>query len=280
MTRKYTKDELISELQRFHRENGRVPKIKDIQTKFGYPDFNNYRNHFGSWNNALKAAGLKINKIQSSLDRTETCLYCGKRADEIPGFVHWVYPNGKRFCHQHGQNSDYVTKNLDPKSTNGKAFVSQRIVANVLSLELKDDCNCSISHTYPYDLYNKNRYNYINVKDSKLHHRQNQSTYWEFNLNQKMIPDTYVMLGYDKDRKNILRVWITDAIDDLVFNDKIGKLLKWKTISNSYESLKEAEPWEVDPKPYDDMLRLMSRKRKETNGKECVLDSCNLNRSN
>lgn len=274
----YDKEFLISELHRFYDENDRVPMSSDMLAKNGYPAAGAYQSHFGTWNNALEAAGFEINKKRRELDGTETCSYCGKRADEIPGFRSWVYPNGIRHCEQHGANGipDYIKGNLDKNSSRGKATISEQVVKNVLNIEDKHDCNFAYDFNYKIDLYHKDRYKYINVKDSKLHDREGQNHFWYFDLTQKELPDTYVMLGYDEYRKNILHVWITDAVDDLVFNEKTEKLLKAKTIMNSYKGLKNAKPWEVDPKPYDDMLRLMSRKRKETNGKECFLSNDDL----
>ncbi len=276
----YNKEFLIEELHRFYNENGRVPVGADLTTESGYPTIGTYQYYFKTFNKALEIAELKFNRHTSILDGTEVCSYCGKRADEIPRFRTWLYPNGKRYCEQHGYSGrgglpDYVKKELNPKCTIGKAIVSQRVVANVLGLDLKDDCNCSISHTYPYDLYHKDKYKYINVKDSKLYYRKKQNPYWRFNLTQAIIPKTYICLGYDNDRKNILHVWISDRLSDLVLDEEL-EYKQFLTITNKQKGLKKAEPWEIDAKPYDDMLHLMSQKRKETKGKECVLDSSDL----
>ena len=63
MPRKYTREFLILELQRFHKENGRVPTAHDMTNKNGYPSHRTYRNYFGSWNNALETAGFELNRI-------------------------------------------------------------------------------------------------------------------------------------------------------------------------------------------------------------------------
>ena len=59
----YTKKFLILELQRFHMKRNRVPRYNDMTLKNGYPSGEAYRRHFGTWNDALKLAKLKINKI-------------------------------------------------------------------------------------------------------------------------------------------------------------------------------------------------------------------------
>ena len=64
MSKKYTKKFLISELQRFIEKNGKNPKQINMQIKFGYPSYATYRDQFGSWNDALTAAGLEVNQYQ------------------------------------------------------------------------------------------------------------------------------------------------------------------------------------------------------------------------
>lgn len=276
MPKTHTDEFLISELHRFVNEFGFVPTAISIGVMKDYPSAQAYKSHFGTWNNGLKFAKLELNC--SVLDGTEVCSYCGKRADEIPNFKHWLYRDGIRYCMRHGNSGkggkpDYVTKNLDSKSNVGKGFVSQRVVAKTLDLELKNDCNCSIGFNAPYDLYNEDGYNYINVKDSHLQ----KDNAWHFHLKHKKIPDTYIMIGFDEERKNILHVWITDAVDDLTYDEKNERLKRSISITNNIDSgLKRAKPWEVDAKPYDDMLHKMSEKRKETNGEECFLSNDNL----
>ena len=120
-------------------------------------------------------------------------------------------------------------------------------------------CNCSIGFNAPYDLYNKDRYGTINVKGSKLHINYNR---WHFCLLNKEIPDTYIMLGFDENIKNILHVWVTNPLDDLIYNKKTIGIKH-----DVYSGLKRAKPWEVDPKPYNNALHSMS------------LDNCSVLRS-
>ena len=51
----YTKQELIDNLKQLRVKLGRNPVMKDLRTPSSYP----YINTFGTWNNALKAAGMK-----------------------------------------------------------------------------------------------------------------------------------------------------------------------------------------------------------------------------
>lgn len=58
----YTKEFLIDELQRFYKENNRVPIYNDFTNNPLYPSFSVYSRKFNSWNDALKLAGLKVNR--------------------------------------------------------------------------------------------------------------------------------------------------------------------------------------------------------------------------
>ena len=60
---KYTEQQLIDELHRVSEEHcdGETPRIKDLQ-EHGKVSQTPYRTHFGSWNNALQEAEMKINR--------------------------------------------------------------------------------------------------------------------------------------------------------------------------------------------------------------------------
>ena len=115
----YTKEFLISELQRFHRENGRVPRRIDMQPKFGYPSYQAYTTHFITFNNGLEAAKLKVNQIRYKLNGTEICVYCEKRTNEILGHAGWYYYDNIRYYNKCGRLSriyDCKKGKLDKKA--------------------------------------------------------------------------------------------------------------------------------------------------------------------
>src|SRR3972149_6251004 len=55
--------------ERFFKENGRSPTWEDFSNNRKYPSFKTYQRHFGSWNKALKMAGLQINYFTEYTDR-------------------------------------------------------------------------------------------------------------------------------------------------------------------------------------------------------------------
>lgn len=274
----YTDEELISELHRFYDENDKVPTQLDMTTKNGYPSYGTYVGHFGTFNNVLRLVGFEVNTTHEKRIGLETCCKCNNYLKQNQHYYTKGLLEGEVMCHScYGKSmSDYKNGKLNKESTIGKATISEQVIKNVLNLEERHDCNFACGFKHPVDLYHKEKYKYINVKDSKLHCSITQSSHWKFNLSQKVIPDTYIMVGFDEDRKNISHVWITDAIDDLTYNEKKGRPLSSKTITNVYESLTKARAWEVDSKPYNDMLHLMSQKRKDNNGEKCFLRNDDL----
>jgi len=87
--RPLTDDELINELKRFFKENGRSPTIRN-QLEYGWTTFSN---RFGSWNNALTAAGLSHN---DSIYGVKTEGKDGFIYDSISESIvaNWLYDNG------------------------------------------------------------------------------------------------------------------------------------------------------------------------------------------
>jgi len=61
-----SKEELLQDLHRFVDNEGRLPEYKELKVSNGYYDINRYVRNFGSMNNALEIAGLKI-KINENL---------------------------------------------------------------------------------------------------------------------------------------------------------------------------------------------------------------------
>lgn len=68
-------DELLNHLREMSEKLGRTPRVSDIDDADNRPSSVHFHKQFGSWNNALRAAGLEINKIGGSR-YTEEELLC------------------------------------------------------------------------------------------------------------------------------------------------------------------------------------------------------------
>ncbi len=55
----YTDKELLEYMIQFDKDNGRIPLANDFNNNHRYPNCGTYVNRFGSWNNAIRRAGLK-----------------------------------------------------------------------------------------------------------------------------------------------------------------------------------------------------------------------------
>lgn len=245
LNRGYTNKEfLINELKRFYEIYGKSPTSDDMGKHGGFPSMRGYRDYFNSWNDALEAAGLNLNMTNEKRTGLETCCVCGDYKKENQRWITKGLPKGQVMCTRcyKKYNSLYMNGSLSVNSDLGFALVSEKVVAKTLGLNEKQECNISVKFTYKYDLYDNDKYYDINVKASHLL----KHNAWVFTFKNKYTPSTYILVGFDENRKNILHVWITDPLDDLTY-DKVTI-----SITNSERGLKRAKPWEVDAKPYND----------------------------
>ena len=208
-------DFLIGEIQRFHNKNGRVPGHRDMMTYNGYPSFYVFVNEFGSWNNAVEAAGFKAKRKRMISEKI--CVVCGTEETGC-----WYNSDEGRICMScyQNQNTDYMNGLLDIDSTVGFGFLCERIVANKLGLELKHDCNRTYGFGYPgYDLLqlDNEKYGRIQVKGSTPQVNDSSSLYWHFHLDHYSKCDTYIMLGFNKNKSEIMKGWIIPSKNSLVY---------------------------------------------------------------
>lgn len=71
------KEHYLSEAKRFFVEHNRSPRTIDWTIKTDYPNQNDVRNVFGSWQNFLNAADLPQNKVSKT--RYILCEICGNK---------------------------------------------------------------------------------------------------------------------------------------------------------------------------------------------------------
>jgi len=99
--------------------------------------------------------------------------------------------------------AQWYNKELSPQCQTGKGYISEKLTEKVLNCKM----NCStVSFTHPYDLIH-DIYGKIDVKSSKPHKDGN----FMFTIKKKQNCDTFVCIGFDEDRHNVLAVWIIPA---------------------------------------------------------------------
>lgn len=62
-SKRYTTEELLSLIGKYYEEHMKVPSLADIKNDPNYPSHSTYINHFGTWTNALKLAGLDADTL-------------------------------------------------------------------------------------------------------------------------------------------------------------------------------------------------------------------------
>lgn len=81
--KKNTKNYLIKKLKEFYNKKGRVPICSDASRKNNMPDRSVFEMKFGSWNNALIAADLNINKTYRKWNKEGIIYWLRKKYDEL-----------------------------------------------------------------------------------------------------------------------------------------------------------------------------------------------------
>ena len=250
---------LINEIQRFYDENSRVPVKRNMCVGDGYPHFSNFYKEFGSWNNAVEAAGFRgKNKINGN----KICVVCGTREttqwNNSDSGILCKSCSNKQYYEQNGRKEkDYMNGLLDIDSTVGFGFLGQRIVARKLGLELKYDCNCSVNWHHSFDLLqlDNEKYGKIEVKVAAIR-IDDYSLLWQFDLGDSSECDTYVALGFTKSKSDVEKVWVIPSDRNIVIDRSMLNIVhKPKRIGTVAREIKK---YEVDPKSYNDAYHSMN----------------------
>lgn len=86
---KYSKDDIILAIQRFYAVNARIPMQKDFTKNPDYPGRSTVVSNFGSWNNAIIAAGLKTTDWSDS-DLIKALQEFHSKSNTIPKYNDFV----------------------------------------------------------------------------------------------------------------------------------------------------------------------------------------------
>ncbi|MCK9309359.1 MAG: hypothetical protein M0P99_03710 [Candidatus Cloacimonetes bacterium] len=232
----YNNENVISMLQNFKNKYNRNPTAPDTYLTPDLPSLSVIIRLFGTFNKALTASGLEINKTQIILTGNETCDFCGTMETE-----HWNNVDTFRICDKCNRNKrDFIHGVLDPYSSTGLGYISEYVVADNINDNIWYNANINTFNT-AYDMYSE-EYGYISVKSSTLHYYvETNSSSWQFSVTKaNKIPNNYIFVGFDDDRSDITHVWIIPSGIELIQGKQTIR------ISNSDIGLSRFKLYEVD----------------------------------
>lgn len=125
-SKKYTTEELISLLRKYYEDYKKVPSLIDFKENPNYPSHSTYINHFKSWSNALKIAGLDADTLVKK--GIVECSYHKGRAFEM--IVNKSFK--KESSDLSGQNCNSPFDGICPRGYNYDAK-SSKLTANTRS---------------------------------------------------------------------------------------------------------------------------------------------------
>ena len=240
--RGYTKEDLILSVQNYYNTYGKIPTLKDIHCNKEYPSEQVIHDLFGTWNNLLITSGFKINKLWNKRSETDICTVCG-----VTSSCRWYYRDNKLLCNKcYESDRLYFHGTSNPNLGIGVGIITEHVVYEVLGDCVK--CNTIDNFCAPHDLISE-KYGTINVKSVAFIHsnKKSESTSWIFDCfkyKNTQISDTYILIGFNEDKTEILHVWIVPKNSN-IFN------VSGVHITNSKRGLKRASQYEVDPTPYN-----------------------------
>jgi len=242
MNKKYTKQSILDALIEFNEIHGRSPLKKELGSKNDLPSEQAIRDYCGSFNLALKEAGLKINVSWHHRTSEDKCFICGRtettrwNRDDEDNLICNKCIKGDRLYYHGLQN---------PESGTGVGIITEHVVFTVLEDCVK--CNTEDDFNAATDLIST-KYGTINVKAAVLITvKHSTSTSWVFRhyKNKNTIdPDNYVCIGFGRNRNVIEHVWIIPRGSDIINSSGIH-------ITNSVKGLERASQYEVDQTPYN-----------------------------
>lgn len=217
----YTDDELLTLINKFYQENGRVPTKEDFDYNPEYPCSTTYRIRFDSWTNALKKAGMdsykkEIIKIYTDDELLNLLSDFYQENRRVPTAYEFAnnpgYPGVSTYQRRFGSWSnalkfvsldlDSVVKkgivtNYDQKARLAELYVSEFFQSRGIDLS-RDNKNSSIDGMCP-------KGQIYDVKSSRLL----EDNYFVFSFHNKEKEDIeyYFLLGFNSDYTKLLHVW-------------------------------------------------------------------------
>ncbi len=210
-------------------------RILDDKSKWVIIDGDGFIINKNPTNEELKSAKNWTFKHNS----TETCYRCNKSFDEVPGHPEKEKDEYRRWmgiwdCHacwqKYDPNSSYNKRklesdcrnnNLDPNSPSGVGYITAMLVKKFLGIE---DCfDITDNFNYPkYDMIEHEDWGKIDAKGSSLRIQNNSGSLGHiFNSNNNEEADHFFCIGYDKDRKHVIVIYIVPNENNIVETEGI-----------------------------------------------------------
>ncbi len=215
----HTELELLEYIKTFNKEEKRAPTQRDFIGNQKYPSFEVYQKRFGSWNNAIKKAGLNINHEYTD----EQLIVCIKSSGFETGKIPTVkdfsgnpkYPNFTTFIRRFGTWTNtlkHAGYDIDKLIKNGMLeceYHKGRLFEMIIRDSFKNTSVdlSGIKYSSPYDGICPTGKIY-DAKSSGFNKNG-----WEFNLLNKEIEKIdFIYLGaFDKEYRLLMYVWLVPA---------------------------------------------------------------------
>lgn len=219
----YTKDQILEDIRKFYDENGRTPTGNDFCKKNGYTSRGAVVKYFGSWNNAIKEAGLCVNRM-NSLTEEELLDYLRQFEKEYcrpPTYEDLFsgnftkYPAMGQYIRCFGtleKAKKSVGQDFDSRANKGildhpkqKARLAEIFVMEHFKEEGAIDLSGENCKSHVDGICPKKQV--YDVKSSRLLTSCQRSDYWGFALDKADQVDYYYLLAFNKDFSDLLYVW-------------------------------------------------------------------------
>lgn len=134
-----TNENLIEYLKKLRDQLGRVPKLKDMDKAEGFPSDFIFKNRFGSWNNALKAAGMDLYTIHyTDEELIEKLRELKKKLGRTPSNTDMTMAEGFPHCYTYHRRFGNWNKALKASGMNPKSRYSRkRLILHLKKLKRK-----------------------------------------------------------------------------------------------------------------------------------------------
>jgi hypothetical protein len=191
------------------------------------------------------------------LERILVCDFCRKEINRA-----YYESKDKKIACPACFNSKWKVKELNPDSTVGISRLTDILVAKKLGIELTSNKSGKFANVT--DMFDT-KMGRIKVAGSSLHIKDRNHPYHNFLLTKSHVEkiDTYIFIGYDVDRKHIIRVYIVpvDFIKKHIYQHKKNNDRKYLKLSIPMTSInrgKDMEIFKQDQKEWDDLFIRLS----------------------